>query len=216
VTGHLTRLRSRLTPLLGRDPADLAATSGEALGRYKLRTFLSVLGVVLGVAAVIAMMSVSEGARRDVLRQVELMGLGNVVVRARPVTLGSTDGPGRLRAGDAAALRAVVPRLSGSSPLVERPLEAAVGTRRRVVRVVGVDDEYARVLGLRLSRGRFLAALDARRLGRVCVLGGSLSRALFGPADPLGELVRRPVVPRGRRAGRPRHRLPRHRRPRVT
>ena len=57
--------------------------SVEALTRHRLRTSLSILGVVLGVAAVIAVMSVSEGARREILRQVELLGLDNVVVHRR-------------------------------------------------------------------------------------------------------------------------------------
>ena len=55
----------------------------EALGRYRLRTALSTLGIVLGIAAVIAMLSVGEGARQDVLRQVEQLGLDNVIVRNR-------------------------------------------------------------------------------------------------------------------------------------
>ena len=61
----------------------------EALGRYRLRTALSVLGVVLGVAAVIAMMSVSEGAARDALAQVDALGLDNIVAQS---TAGSTRG----------------------------------------------------------------------------------------------------------------------------
>ena len=57
--------------------------AAEALGRYKLRTLLSTLGVVLGVAAVIAMMSVNEGARRDALEQLDAIGLDNLVARNR-------------------------------------------------------------------------------------------------------------------------------------
>ena len=64
----------------------------EAQGRYKLRTSLSVLGVVLGVAAVIAMMSVTEGARRDALEQVQLLGLDNLVARNRALTLAESRG----------------------------------------------------------------------------------------------------------------------------
>ena len=73
----------------GRDPGSFVAISAEALGRYKLRTTLSVLGVVLGVAAVIAMMSVSEGARHDTLEQVQLMGLDNIVLRSRAAEPGA-------------------------------------------------------------------------------------------------------------------------------
>ena len=92
----------------------------EALSRYKLRTALSVLGVVLGVTAVIAMMSVSEGARREALEQIELLGLGNVVVRSRPLPAGADGGPSAgLRAGEARALQALVPLVTTAVPLVE-------------------------------------------------------------------------------------------------
>src|SRR5512143_1496611 len=76
----------------------------EALGRYRLRTSLSVLGVVLGVAAVISMMSVSEGAAREALAQVEALGLDNLVARS------SVAGASRsLVAGDADRAAALVP-----------------------------------------------------------------------------------------------------------
>src|SRR5206468_7233797 len=82
--------------------------AAEALGRYKLRTSLSVLGVVLGVAAVIAMTSVTDGARREALDQVEALGLDNLVARSRPA--GSLTSASRtLKAIDADRLLALVP-----------------------------------------------------------------------------------------------------------
>ena len=100
----------------------------EALGRYKLRTSLSVLGVVLGVAAVIAMMSVSEGAAREALAQVEALGLDNLVARSqrrprrrRPLKRGLTAARRRARRRARAARRA------STSPLVDRYLRVGHG-----------------------------------------------------------------------------------------
>jgi putative ABC transport system permease protein len=185
-------LPAALLRALRRDPRELAAIGLEALSRYKLRTALSVLGVVLGVAAVIAMTSVSEGARRDVLQQVERLGLANVVVRSRPLaaTEQARSGSEGLTTGDAAVIHDAVPGVAAVAALVESAQEAAAGRRRRLVTVLAVGHEYGGVLGLRLRSGRFLAALDLRRPSRVCVLGGTLARALFGPADPVGEVVR--------------------------
>jgi len=164
----------------------------EALGRYKLRTALSVLGVVLGVAAVIAMTSVTEGAREDTLRQVELLGLDNIVARNRGLTLG--DGPSRssrgLTTGDAERLRLLVPLASAVTPLAERFAAVSGPAGRRTSLLLGIVPEYRDVLKLDVSRGRFLAALDLQSPTQVCVLGGLLSRALFGFRDPLGESVR--------------------------
>src|SRR5438094_10464777 len=98
-----------------RSPAEQIGVAAEALSRYKLRTALSVLGVVLGVAAVIAMMSVSDGARREALGQVEALGLDNLVARNR---ISSAAGGSRgLTAGDAARVESIVPLARSASPL---------------------------------------------------------------------------------------------------
>ena len=101
----------------------------EALGRYKLRTSLSVLGVVLGVAAVIAMMSVSEGAAREALAQVEALGLDNLVARSQVL--------GRDRPADAAsqagdAEQLAVARAAGQRHVAARSIDScASATPRR-------------------------------------------------------------------------------------
>jgi putative ABC transport system permease protein len=176
-----------------RDPRELLAISLEALARYRLRTALSVVGVVLGVAAVIAMMSVTAGAREDALRQVELLGLDNIVVRSRSAvaaTGGVAAPPRGLTVGDAERLRTLVPLASQVTPLADRVQMVAGPAARLHVQVLGVVPEYKDVLGLTVGRGRFLAELDLRSASRVCVLGAALSRRLFGFRDPLGESIR--------------------------
>ncbi len=170
----------------GRDLGSFVAISGEALGRYKLRTALSVLGVVLGVAAVIAMMSVSEGARHDTLEQVQALGLDNLVLRSRAME----PGPRSLSSRDATRLRALVPLTIQASPLVERYGEVYGGGRTQTTIVIGVGDEYQAVLRLALAQGRFLSPLDLRQQAAVCVLGATLARQLFGYTPALGESVR--------------------------
>ena len=157
----------------------------EALGRYRLRTALSTLGIVLGVAAVIAMFSVGEGAREDVLRQVEQLGLNNVIVRNQGFGADS-----ELRLQDARLLRDLLPGVTSVSPLVERFVTASglIGTHRTAL--VGVAPEYGTVLDLEVTSGRFLAPLDERARAPVCVLGAQLGRVLFGYRDPVGEVVR--------------------------
>jgi len=192
VRTFLAAARRWLDQRAGRDLGELVAISAEALGRYKLRTALSVLGVVLGVAAVIAMMSVSEGARQDALEQMALLGLDNLVVRNRGL---SPSNPGWQKArglttGDAVALRHLVPDVEAVSPTAERYLNVGRMGRRRMARVIGVMPEYAVIMRLPLERGRFIAAPDALHQGRVCVLGALLARGLFAFANPLEHSVR--------------------------
>ena len=164
---------------------DVLHVSLEALGRYRLRTALSTLGIVLGTAAVIAMLSVGEGARQDVLRQVEQLGLDNVIVRNR-----GFGGDAGLRLADVGLLRDVLPQVVAASPLVERGVVVSgpLGDRRALL--LGVAPAYGAVLELNVERGRFLTPLDARGAVPVCVLGARLRHALFGYRDPVGEQVR--------------------------
>ena len=163
--------------------------AAEALGRYKLRTSLSVLGVVLGVAAVIAMMSVSDGARREALNQVEALGLDNLVARAHgPSAFG---GAARgLTAGDAERLAALVPLVRTTSPLIERYLRLTHAEKSTTTRVLGVRATYQTILRLRVDRGRFLSVTDEKAVAPVCVLGAGVAQSLFGLRDPIGDRVR--------------------------
>ena len=164
----------------------------EAQGRYKLRTALSVLGVVLGVAAVIAMMSVTEGARRDALEQVQLLGLDNLVARNRTLTLNESHGGSSsgLTLSDAQQLPALVPWSASVSPLVERVATVSQGGRNVMVSLVGIRPSYQGILKLQAGRGRLLSYIDERGGSHVAVLGAQLARRLFGYADPLEQAVR--------------------------
>jgi putative ABC transport system permease protein len=170
------------------DLRDFLHIAVEALGRYKLRTSLSVLGVVLGVAAVIAMMSVSEGAAREALAQVEALGLDNLVARSQVVGGGAQQRG--LRAGDADHIAALVPLVRATSPLLDRFVRISHGGTSAMTRTLGVRARYQSILRLSVDRGRFLSVTDEQTVAHVAVLGASLARQLFGFRDPLGGQVR--------------------------
>jgi len=161
----------------------------EALSRYRLRTALSILGVVLGIAAVIAMMSVSEGAAHEALAQVDALGLDNLVVRSQ-VTGPRLPGQGGLTAADAGRIASVVPLVRAASPAIERFLRISHAERSAMTRALGVGEAYRAILRLSVARGRFLTAADEQGMARVCVLGPALARRLFEFRDPLGEGIR--------------------------
>ena len=162
--------------------AEVLQISLEALGRYRLRTVLSTLGIVLGIASVIAMLSVGEGARKDVLRQMEQLGLNNVILRNRGMGAG-------LRLGDAILLRDLLPGVAAVSPLVEQSVAASGPLAGHRASLLGVVPAYGTLLELSVQRGRFLTPLDGRAGKMVCVLGARLGGVLFGYRDPLGEQV---------------------------
>ncbi len=160
----------------------------EALGRYRLRTALSVLGVVLGVAAVIAMMSVSEGAAREALAQVDALGLDNIVAQSS----GGLNARGTMKrsliAGDADRALALVPSATLAAPVVSRYVRAGSGDRVSPTQVLAAPPAFQQILRLAAERGRLLAETDAS--ARVCVIGAALAQQIFGYRDPVGETIR--------------------------
>ncbi len=160
----------------------------RSLMLHKLRSGLSVLGVVFGVAAVVAMSSVGEGARRETMAQIEALGIDTVTVRTRP-----GDEPGTvvgLRVTDAESVRNVVPGVRASAPVRVAELLAEAGSRSAAVTVVGATPPYREATRLDLARGRFIADLDVSGRKRVAVLGASVAARLFPLGSPLGEMVR--------------------------
>jgi putative ABC transport system permease protein len=155
---------------------------------HKLRSGLSVLGVVFGVAAVVAMSSVGEGARRETLAQIEALGIDTVTIRTRPAE--ESEAVVGLRTADAESVREVVPGVRAVAPVRVFELPAEVGGRSAAVTVVGATPSYREATRLDLARGRFLADLDVSDRKRVAVLGASVAVRLFPLGDPLGEVVR--------------------------
>jgi putative ABC transport system permease protein len=166
-------------------PRVLLRLGVRSLLLHKLRSGLSILGVVFGVGAVVAMSSVGEGARRESLEQIGALGIDSITVRARPGEAGAPS-PG-LRLRDAESLLSVVPDVVGVAPVREAALLAEAGGRRADAAVVGTTAAYQVAARLLLARGRFLSDLDVQDRKRVAVLGASLARALFPFGDPRGE-----------------------------
>jgi putative ABC transport system permease protein len=154
---------------------------------HKLRSTLSILGVVFGVAAVTAVSAVGEGARREALAQIGGLGIDSVTLKARPVTAASPH-PG-LRMADVQAVSAVVPHLVAAAPVREATLPAQAGGRQTEAGVVGTTSRYQDAARLRLAGGRFLSDLDVLDRKRVAVLGASVASALFPLGDAQGQRV---------------------------
>jgi putative ABC transport system permease protein len=169
-------------------PRALLRLGLRGLMLHKLRSTLSILGVVFGVAAVVAMSSVGEGARREAIAQIGALGIDTVTVRSRSSS-DASPARGGLRLRDAESLRAVVPHLLAAAPVREARLSAAAGSRHSDVIAVGTTPDYAAAVRLRFVSGRFLSDLDVREAKRTAVLGASVARELFPLSDPRGERI---------------------------
>ena len=161
----------------------------RSLKLHKLRSSLSILGVVFGVAAVVAMSSVGEGARRETLAQIASLGIDTVTVRPRPPEPGEKT-PAALPAAAAASLGRVVPSVRAVAPLRVAELPAEAGGRNVSVIAIGTTPAYREATRLEVAAGRFLADVDVADRKRVAVLGAAVAKALFPLGSALGETVR--------------------------
>ncbi len=165
------------------------------LRRRKLRTGLTLLGMIFGVAAIVAMLAVGEGSRREALRLVAELGLNNVLVESKAMeddrlkevrarSLG-------LSAADGAAILSVVPGAQSVALKKEIKVEQLVfGELVASGRAFAVSPGYAEHSGLALAAGRWLAPADSATLAPVCVLGARLARTLFGAAPAVGRRIK--------------------------
>jgi putative ABC transport system permease protein len=167
-------------------PRALLRLGLHGLLQHKLRSTLSILGVVFGVAAVVAMSSVGEGARREAVSQIGALGIDSITLRAQPGGEGAAEG---LRLRDADAVRQVIPAVLAVAPLREAALTAQAGGRLAPAVVVGTTPSYREAARLRLARGRFLSDIDVSEGKRVAVLGAFVAAALFPLGDARGQQV---------------------------
>jgi putative ABC transport system permease protein len=162
---------------------------------HKLRSALTTLGIIFGVAGLVAMMSIAEGARREAVEQIRMLGTNNIRVNHIELTgelreEANIKGSDGLSERDVRLLRGALPNLSGVAPVrfVEEP--AFVGTREATGRIVATNADYGRITDFHAVRGRFLSALDQREGKRVAVLGANAKEELFGFRNPLGRKIR--------------------------
>jgi putative ABC transport system permease protein len=174
---------------------DVLAFSGGALLGHRLRSALSLTGVAIGIAAVIVLTALGEGARRYVVDQFAAIGSDFVAVLPGKVeTRGAIPGLGGtthdLTLEDVAALRREVVGARRVEPVVMGTETVAAGERRRQVLVAGVTADFAEVRNVHVERGRFLPRLGLDRGAPVAVLGAKVAEELFPGADPIGQVVR--------------------------
>ncbi len=173
---------------------DLLGFCLRALSGHRLRTGLSLLGMAIGVAAVITLTALGEGARRYVIDQFASIGSNLLIVI--PGKTETTGIPGVAAAAndltleDARAIQRGIPEVVQIAPLVIGTETVSHGSRRRQVAVVGSNRELLEVRSLSLSHGEFLPAEELRRGRPVVVLGLKAARELFPGEEPVGKVVR--------------------------
>ena len=193
MTRSTERLNGRLTPDV------LLPDLGRSLDNlllHKLRTLLTMLGMIFGVAAVLSMLSIGAGAQQQVMAFIEGLGVRNVIVEARETLERQafqkvrTQSPG-LTFQDMRAIQAAVPGIDVLTPRKRfTPTQMVPKPAGEMPVVYGVEPVYQDIASLRLTAGRFFTDDEAARAAALCVLGEAARVALFGVSDPLGQFVK--------------------------
>ncbi len=175
--------------------ADLFGFALGALRGHRLRSGLSLLGVAVGVAAVVILTALGDGARRYVVEEFQSIGSNLlIVVPGKTETTGGLPFAGAttkdLTLADAEALKREVPAIERLAPISMATETVRHDERRRQVAVVGTTSEFLTLRRLELARGSFLPPGELRRGVAVAVVGAAVARELFPGDDPLGKIMR--------------------------
>jgi putative ABC transport system permease protein len=176
-------------------PLDLIAVALDALRANRLRSTLTMLGVIIGVAAVILLVSLGEGTKNYVEEQ--FAGLGANILIVTPGKIETKGGPPvigaarhKLTLDDSRLLEKKGYLFGGVAPVVLGTAEVRSGTRSRNVTVLGVTPEFSPVRNIHVEVGSFVTDADVEAKRRVCMLGRTVKRELFGTANALGQVVK--------------------------
>ena len=171
----------------------------RALARNKLRSFLTMLGIIIGVGAVIAMVAIGEGAKATIRSQIASLGTNVLIILPGTTTQGGVragfGSVNTLTDGDAKAIRAEIRTVAFVSPVLRRGEQVVAGNLNWGTLVQGVGPEFQHIRDWQLAEGRFLHDGDIENDAKVAVLGETVTRNLFGNDDPLESVIRIRNIP---------------------
>ncbi len=177
-------------------PHDLALETYTSLSANKVRSGLTILGIIIGIASVIAMVSIGQGAQKTIQSSIE--GLGSNLLTIMPgfiqpgrgVVSSGRGSAQSLKNEDIAVLRDIAGVAAVSPELNRRfQLTSEAGNNTNST-VIGVEPTYAEARNIIVGNGSFIAETSSRSLAKTAVLGPTVARDLFGEDDPLGKTVR--------------------------
>jgi len=171
---------------------DLFKMALRSLVTHKLRSFLTALGIIIGVASVISMISIGEGARRQTLNTISKFGTNIITIKpgqkkSRHVTTGKVN---TLTLEDAEFIEEHIPLITGVAAQVYRSAQLKFENKNTNSTVRGTGASYSRLANFEMDRGRYFNKGEIRSAKRICVLGSTVLKNLFEGRNPLGKTIK--------------------------
>ena len=166
----------------------------KGLQSNKLRALLTMLGIVFGVAAVIAMLSIGEGARQEALQQIELMGTNNIIITKVTVAENTTGkkksfSPG-LNLNDAKAIKELNPFVDYITPQLEMKVPVTYKSQILQTTLIGTTVDYFKTFNTKIDLGHAFNKYHTENYSNVCVIGSGIKEQLFRFEDPIGKKIK--------------------------
>jgi putative ABC transport system permease protein len=172
----------------------------NALRRNKFRAFLTMLGIIIGVASVIAMLAIGEGSKKSIQQQMSSMGTNLIQVMPSSmerggVQLGNTNSES-LKLKDITAIEKSCPDIVAISPELRASGQVVYGNGNWPTSIFGINDEYLNIKKYELASGRIFTENEIKTMGKVCLVGQTVVKNLFGEnANPVGQTIRFDKIP---------------------
>ena len=167
----------------------------RGLTDHKIRSFLTMLGIIFGVASVIAMLSIGEGAKREAIAKYQDLGVNNIIVREKKLSNTELE---EVRAKfsqglsirDADAIMEIVPGIRKMASQAEISTEVKYSDKSSKSTVIGVTADYLSMMNYTLKQGELINNRHYDEKIKVCILGAGVASILFGYDDPIGKMVK--------------------------
>ena len=171
----------------------------SALRRNKFRAFLTMLGIIIGVASVIVMLAIGQGSKKSI--QDQMSGMGTNLIFAMPgaeqkggVRMGNSDAK-NLKLTDIDAIEKNCPAISAVSPEVRSSGQAVVGNQNWPTSIYGVNNSYFSIRKYTIGSGRSFTDNEIQSYAKVCLVGKTIVENLFGKTEPIGQTIRFKNIP---------------------
>ena len=171
----------------------------ESIVSNKLKSMLTALGIIFGVAAVIAMLAIGKGAKQEIMEQMKMVGVNNILINPiiQDQTSSGDEGEKQtkkfsrgLSMLDVDAIRVTIPSVKRISPEISFNSTAMMGGVKYTAKLVGVSNDYFHLYNLPLTSGAFFNSYQEENGIQVCIIGANIRAKFFSQVDPLGQYIK--------------------------
>lgn len=173
---------------------ELIAIAWQGLADNRMRSILTMLGIIIGIAAVIVLLAVGEGAQSETQKQIQALGSNLIYIRPGAASMASvSQGQGSaatLTYDDAQAIRNVCPSVEDVAPVYNATYQVQFGNQNTATQITATEPGYCEIRNFRPAKGRFFTQAEFDSYARVCALGDTVVSNLFSPDDdPIGKSI---------------------------